>query len=228
MRVWYQSDASLGFDPLWEKYEQSLKRHINRVKLSTTVVDVRGIDHKDSEIEQQYKKSKHHKIINNAVEAQKGNYDVFAVGCTLDPGRSESRRLIDIPAAFIGESSMYHACALGRKVSIVARTKEVMPKFEENIRNFGLTQNISEISYLSFTLNQLALAFENPKPVIEEFLNESKKLIQKGAEVIIPGCGILNIILVENGVNRIGHVVIIDTTAVLIKTAEFLGNLKKR
>src|SRR4030067_104898 len=108
MRVWLHSDASLGFDHLWEKYEQSLIR--------------------------------------------------------------EMRRLIDIPAAFIGESSMYHACALGRKVSIVARTMEVMPKFEENIRNFGLTQNISEISYLSFTLNQLALAFENPKPVIEEFL----------------------------------------------------------
>jgi len=33
MRIWYQSDAPIGFDPSWENYERSLKRHINEVKL---------------------------------------------------------------------------------------------------------------------------------------------------------------------------------------------------
>ncbi len=227
MKIWYQSDAPIGFDPLWKVYERSLRKHIDEVKLPNTVVDLHGVDHKNSEVEPQDKKPMHHQIINNALVAQKSNYDVFAVGCTLDPGRSEIRKLINIPSAFIGESSMVHACALGRKVSIVARTGEVIPKFEENIRDYGVHQNISEIGHLSLTLNQLVVAFNNPKPVVEEFLKESKRLIQKGAEVILPGCGVLNIILTKNRVDRIDHVVIVDTTAVLIKTAEFLGILRK-
>jgi len=227
MRIWYQSDASIGFDPLWESYEGSLKKHIDEIKLLSTVVDLHGVDHKSSEIKQQDEQFSHQQIVNNALEAQRNRYDVFAVGCTLDPGRSEIRGLIDIPSAFIGESSMVHACALGRKVSIVARTGEVIPKFKENIRSYGLHQNISEIGHLSCTLDQLALGFKNPKPVIDKFLRESQKLIQKGAEVLIPGCGVLNILLAENRVNRIDHVVILDTTAVLIKTAEFLGSLRK-
>lgn len=228
MRVWYQSDASIGFDSSWDNYEQCLRKHIGEVKLPNTVVDIYGIDHKKSKIEEQYKKSKNYKIISNALEAQKRSYDVFVVGCTLDPAWSEIRRMVGIPSAFIGESSMYYSRALGRKVSIVTRTKEVCVKMRKNVKRYGCQRHISEIKHLSLTLGQLARGFNNPKPVIDEFRDKSRELKRNGVEVIIPGCGILNMILVENGIKRVDHVIIVDTAAVLIKTAELFGNLRKR
>jgi Asp/Glu/hydantoin racemase len=229
MKIWYQSDAPLGFDPLWENYKISLEKNIDKIKLPDTLVEIYGnepIGLKAANLEKE--KLRIDQVINNAIEAQKNNYDVFVVGCTADPGRSKIRKLLNIPTIFIGENSMNFACALGKNISIVARAEEVCTKFKKNIRDYGLNNMIFKISHLSFTLEQLATSFEDPKPVIEKFLTEANKLVRKGAEVIIPGCGILNMLLSKCRIKRVNGVLVLDTAAILIKTAELLGSLAKK
>ena len=194
-----------------------------------TLVEIYGNELLNSNLSNLEKeKLRINQIVNMAIKAQENHYDVFAVGCTLDPGRSKIRELLDIPSAFIGESSLNFACTLGKNIGIVARTKEISPKFKKNIQDYGLKNMIIKMSHLSFTLEQLALSFNNPESIIKEFLSQANKLVRRGVEVIIPGCGILNMLLQAGQNQKIKGIPILDSVAVLIKTAELFGSMVKR
>jgi hypothetical protein len=44
MKIWYQSVASLGQNPVWDDYEKAVAEHIAAVKRPETQVDVKGIE----------------------------------------------------------------------------------------------------------------------------------------------------------------------------------------
>ena len=44
MKIWYQSGASIGFDPMWNEYEATLNSYLNRIARPGTEVSVHGVE----------------------------------------------------------------------------------------------------------------------------------------------------------------------------------------
>ncbi|MGD8986367.1 MAG: hypothetical protein PVI53_20240, partial [Desulfobacteraceae bacterium] len=60
------------------------------------------------------------------------------------------------------------------------------------------------------------------------FKSAIQRAVDKGAEVILPGCGILNLLSVENDLTSVGNATILDVSGVLMKTLETMIILKEK
>ena len=81
--------------------------------------------------------------------------------------------------------------------------------------------------YFDMATEVMAKHFNNPGPVIEAFKSAAHQAIQSGAEVIIPGCGCLNLVLAENKFAEVEGATVLDVTGALMKMAELMIVLHK-
>ena len=51
MRIWWQSSLSLGADPIWAPYQESLIKHVQKVARAGTEVDVHGVKFEEPRLE---------------------------------------------------------------------------------------------------------------------------------------------------------------------------------
>jgi len=52
-------------------------------------------------------------------------------------------------------------------------------------------------------------------------------LVAQGAEVIVPGCGLLNLLCVQQGLNQVEGATVLDVTGALLKMTEAMITLKR-
>src|SRR3954462_8380897 len=58
-------------------------------------------------------------LIRNAVEAEKQGYAAMAITHFQDAGLAEVKAVVDIPVLGLGETTLLHACTLGRKLGLI-------------------------------------------------------------------------------------------------------------
>ena len=227
MKIWYQSSSPLDGGPIFEDYKKAISDHVKAI-LPGVEIDPHGVKKSILEVEYKYflylsKKE----IIENMIEAERKGYEVIALGCFLDPGLQEARSMVEIPIASMGESSMLFACTLGKKFSIITYNEKLLSTYEDNIRLYGLDSRLASIGVMKSDLEMLAGAFRSPKPIIDSFIEASEKAIQVGAEVVIPGCGLLNLVLVKNRVNTVrdSGVPILDCVGLNLLMAKTVAKL---
>jgi hypothetical protein len=63
---------------------------------------------------------------------------------------------------------------------------------------------------------------------MERFRVNARRLIAKGADVLIPAEGVLNLLLVRDGLQEVDGVPLLDSFGVVVAMAEMLVNLRKR
>ncbi|MEA3442513.1 MAG: aspartate/glutamate racemase family protein [Chloroflexota bacterium] len=169
MRIWYQSSTSLGLDPMWNPYLESLKKHVKEVARAGTTVDIHGVEVMHPLVERscytEYLNQS--QIINNAISAEKESYDVFCVGCTLDPGFLEIREVVGIPVAFLSESCLHLASILADKFSLLSYNKAVLLALGRKIRQYGMEQQFISCSSFELSMSDLVSGFQNPEPIID-------------------------------------------------------------
>lgn len=230
-RIWWQSSTSLDVLPILKTYAESLQRHARRILPSNFEIVVRGVSRGTFEVDHPYFEHLNNlEIIENLYKAQKEGYTAIAVGCFLDPGVREIRTIADIPVLGIAESAMLTACMLGRKFAIVTHTPNaIIKKFSQMIREYGLSKRVAPTSCINVSMDDLAKAFENPKPIITEFLSVSEKVVQQKTEIIIPNYRLLNMVLAENKISHLpgGKIPILDATGALLKQIEALITLRR-
>lgn len=230
MKIWYQSYTSIGSDPKWRYYEESLERHLAKVARPDTKVDVRGVDRFPPKmLECSYFQYLHiNQVIENALEAEKKGYDVFVLAGMRDFAYNELKDVVDIPLAFIAEASFHMACLLASKFSVIWTGASSLKAGAANVKRYGLEDRYIPGINISISHMELLEAFEkNPQKVIRRFKDAGRLLADQGAGVLIPGFGGLSSFLAEQGVNEVDGVPILDNQAALIKTAETLVDLKK-
>src|SRR5690606_34935702 len=71
-------------------------------------------------------------------------------------------------------------------------------------------------------------AFDNPSEVLAAFEQACEVAIRAGADVIIPGEGVLNELLVHLGISEVSSVPVIDTIAVTVLHTEMLVQAYKK
>jgi allantoin racemase len=73
----------------------------------------------------------------------------------------------------------------------------------------------------------LAGSPEQYSPVIEDFREVAQAAIDDGAEILVPGCGMLSPMLTINGITEVDGVPIFDPMVVGIKIAEAMVDMFK-
>lgn len=219
----------MGFDSRWEPYYQALKTHVKEIVRPDTEVKFSGVEITTPEFDKYYyfEYLNTNQLLNNAIRAEREGYNAFAIGCILDPGFPEVRGIVNIPVVFVGESSMHVACMMGERFSIIVRYPYMVSRIRRNIKRYGLEGKAAPLGCLDFNFSSIIDCFKKPEPFMEAFAKESEKAVNQGADVLIPGCMISNMVLVKNGIKQVSGTPILDGVGVAVKVAEAMADLNK-
>ena len=116
------------------------------------------------------------------------NYDAFVIACYSDhPTIYALREITDKPVLGIAEASMYAACMLGNKFSIITTNDEWEPLLWDSVKHYGLAERCASIRTTVKAVLELEEVGE--EGMYNLILGEARRAISDdGAEVICLGC----------------------------------------
>lgn len=231
MRIWHQSFTDLDAFPL---YRETLREHGLRVMGSDAQVVVHGlrpgtypagIAPMDVNSVAGLRMLNEQQVCEAALAAQDSGYDAVAIGCFFDPALRQARSLVDIPVASLAESCMLTACSLGRKFAFISLTDFQKMLTEDLAASYGLAGRMAGVVAMSPAVRLFDL--ESSGDVVESikarFIASCHEALRLGAEIIIPGDGILNEFLVRHQLLQVDGAVVLDSLGVLFQHAAFLA-----
>jgi allantoin racemase len=165
-----------------------------------------------------------------------GIYDAIIGMCFFDPMGREVRQALDIPFIGPGEVAMRLAGLMGAKFGVVSIGDKANWTIEDIIRKYGLQDQAVPVRGLQVSFEDQMNALTDAHKKIEGFLKASKQLIADGAEVIIPGCMVMDPVLrfapgcekeYPNGIQEVDGIPVMNVVALTIKVAEAFAAMKK-
>ena len=175
-------------------------------------------------------------ILHAVVQAEREGFDGALIACFHDPMLWDVRQAVDIPVVGFGESSMVLATLMGRKFGVVTISPFSVHDTEENIVRYGLGDRCAGVRCTFEPGDVQEKAMGDARGAIEAFTVAARELIAAGAEVIIPGCGLMAPALrfapgaeaeYPNGLTEVDGVPIADVYGNAIKCLEALVALRK-
>lgn len=162
-------------------------------------------------------------IIRNAVQAEREGFDAVAISHFQDAGLHEAKSAVGIPVLGLGETTLFHACTLGRKLGLVTINPAFVPWHEDQVVRYGLTQRVIGVRAVDAKVSDFMEAFASKKgydALYPKFEREAKALLDAGADVIVPAGGLpMLLFAAERGANIDGAPVV-NGLLVLAKMAE--------
>jgi len=115
------------------------------------------------------------------------NYDGFVIACYSDhPTIYAAREITDKPVLGIAEASMYVACMIGYKFSVVTTNDEWQPLLWDAVKHYGLRERCASVRTTGMSVLSLE---ESEDQAYELIVEEARKAVaEDGAEVICLGC----------------------------------------
>jgi allantoin racemase len=175
-------------------------------------------------------------ILYMIMQAEREGYDAALIACYHDPGLWAARQAVDIPVVGFGESSMLLALTMGRKFGLFCPSPLGVPDYEDRVAFYGLADRCAGVvpGYLAAAEQEGAMV--DAHAAIDEFTTVARELIARGAEVIIPGCGLIAPSVrfalgcsseYPDGIDQIDGVPIMDLYGAAVMMAETLVALKR-
>ena len=165
-----------------------------------------------------------------AIAAEREDYDVFFMNHFQDVGLYEARAAVKIPVLGLGEATLLHACTMGRKLGLIAINPGFIPTHNEQICRYGLQQRIAGIRAMEANISDYMEAFTSPAKKLElkaAFEREARRLIDGGADVIVPTGGIPMMLFGKEPDATVDGAPIVNGVTVVIKAAEMAVKLKR-
>lgn len=175
-------------------------------------------------------------IFHAVVQAERDGFDGALIACFHDPMLWDIRQAVDIPVVGFGESSMLLAAMMGQKFGVVTISPYSVHSTEENIVKYGLRDRCAGVTCLFESGSEQEKAMADARGAIESFTVAARELIAAGAELIIPGCGLLSPALrfatgaereYPMGFREVDGVPIADIYGSAIRCVETLVSLRK-
>jgi Asp/Glu/hydantoin racemase len=169
-------------------------------------------------------------VIRGAIQAEREGYDVFFMNHFQDVGLYDARASVNIPVLGLGEATLLHACTLGRKLGLLAINPAFIPTHAEQVHRYGLQQRIAGIRAINANIGDYMEAFASPvkKAALQAvFEHEARRLIDDGADVIVPTGGIPMMLFGNEPGANIDGAPIVNGVTVVIKAAEMAVKLKR-
>jgi Asp/Glu/hydantoin racemase len=169
-------------------------------------------------------------VIEHVQQAEREGYDAVAIASYTEPFVREARSVVDIPVASMAESTLLTGCSVARKSALITVSEDIVVMAERIIAASALERRVATVLALDPAVNepQLLVAFDTPAPVLDSFHATARRAIAAHADVIIPAEGVLNELLVAQGVRDIDGVPVMDSVGVVLLHAEMLAKLHRR
>jgi allantoin racemase len=169
-------------------------------------------------------------VIRGAIQAERDDYDVFFMNHFQDVGLYDARASVSIPVLGLGEATLFHACTMGRKLGLLAINPAFIPTHAEQVHRYGLQQRIAGIRAINANIGDYMEAFASPPKKAELwaiFEDEAKRLIDDGADVIVPTGGIPMMLFGHEPEANVDGAPIVNGVTVVIKAAEMAVKLRR-
>lgn len=120
--------------------------------------------------------------------AELDNFDAFVIACYSDhPTIYAAREITNKPVLGIAEASMYLACMVGHKFSVVTTNNEWGPLLWDAVHHYGLAERCASVRTTGMAVLDLEAGGE--QDTFSLILEGARQAInQDGAEVICLGC----------------------------------------
>ena len=168
--------------------------------------------------------------IRGAFEAQKQGYDAYFMNHFQDAGLAAARASVDIPVLGLGETTLLHACTLGRRLGLVAINPAFVSWHQEQVLGYGLQQRVMGVRTIDARISDYMAAFVDQEVrarLHEAFLREARALLSEGADVIVPTGGIPMMLFAADAGAEIDGAPIVNGIAVVVKAAEMAVKLRR-
>jgi Asp/Glu/hydantoin racemase len=119
---------------------------------------------------------------------------------------------------------------MGRKLGLIAINPAFIPTHNEQVCRYGLQQRIAGIRAMEANISDYMEAFTSPAKKLELqaiFEREARRLIDDGADVIVPTGGIPMMLFGREPDVNVDGAPIVNGVTVVIKAAEMAVKLKR-
>jgi Asp/Glu/hydantoin racemase len=234
LKIWHQSFTDLDAFPLYRDTLRAHGRAVMGEEASVVVHGLRpgtyppGIAPMEVNSRAGLRLFNETQVCEAALAAQEAGYDAFALGCFFDPALHAARSLVDIPVVSLTESCMLTACSLGRRFAVISLTDFQKMLTEDLAQAYGLSARLAGVVAMApavrlFDLEEGSAATDTIK---QSFAESCRQALKLGAEVIIPGDGVLNEFLVRHRMLEVQGAVVLDSLGVLFQHAAFLARAR--
>lgn len=169
-------------------------------------------------------------FIRNAVEAERQGYDAVAITHFQDAGLMEAKSAVDIPVLGLGETTLFHACTLGRKLGLVTINPAFIPWHEEQVIRYGLQQRVVGVRAVDARVSDFIDAFagkEAYNALYPKWERECRALLDAGADVILPAGGLPMMLYGSEPGANIDGAPIVNGITLIAKAAEMAIKLRR-
>jgi len=140
----------------------------------------------------------------------------------------DARAVVGIPVVGYGETAIHFAAMTGRRFGVVGFIPELATPIGDNIRAAGLEHRLVGFDHLEGGPDVINEAFAGDSSrLLDQFEAAVGRLADRGAELIIPGEGLPNEILVDAGIHSLAGVPIVDADGLAVKLAVLLVELRQ-
>jgi len=132
-------------------------------------------------------------FVRGAVEAERQGFDAMAITHFQDAALAEVKSVAKIPVLGLGETTLFHACTLGRKLGLVTINPAFIPWHEDQVIRYGLQSRVVGVRAVNATVAEFIDAFasqESFNKLKPKWESECKVLLDAGADVIVPAGGL--------------------------------------
>jgi Asp/Glu/hydantoin racemase len=166
-------------------------------------------------------------FIRNAVEAERQGYDCVAITHFQDAGLMEAKSAVAIPVLGLGETTLLHACTLGRKMGLVTINPAFIPWHEDQVIRYGLQQRVVGVRAVDAKVSDFIDAFAS-KPAFDALYprweRECRTLLDAGADLIVPAGGLPMMLY---GGTMLEGAPVLNGMTLIAKSAEMIVKLRK-
>lgn len=231
MKIWCQLPISMPRSSYESYYELLQKDYelIKRVDTEVVIKDVpTGLRSPDLVSYIGLRQANDRELLKAMLQAEEEGFSAVAGACFTDGAISAAGNLLDIPVVGPGRASMLLATMMGVRFAII--TTGPTPQTECMVDSYNMRPSVISCRPVRcLTLD--SAAFLNClgggyHPAVENFREVAQGCIEDGADVLIPGCGLLSPMLTVSNVRDIDGVPIIDPMQVALKFAEMMVDLK--
>ncbi|OAF07237.1 hypothetical protein AYJ54_18105 [Bradyrhizobium centrolobii] len=229
MRIWHQSVTELEALP---HYADSLSRRFAAVAgpgvevvLHGVPIGTYGSSSPAQALEYPRERSRIADVVLAQVErAEAEGFDAVMIASFAEPALREARAALDIPVTSMMESCLLAGCSVAPLIGIVTISPAGARMLREGVDRHQLNARVAELVSLDPAFNEFDLqrAFDEPDKVRAAFEIAARKAIEAGADVIVPGEGVLNELAAHLGIRELDRVAVMDATALTLTHTEML------
>jgi allantoin racemase len=229
MRIWHQSMTELDALP---QYAASLSRRFAAVAGPDTEVVLHGVPPGT------YGSSSPAKVLASPVErhrvagivlqqikqAEHEGFDGVMIASFAELALREARSEVEIPVTSMAESTLLAGSSVAARVGIVTISPAGVHMLRDIVAQHGFDTRVASVVSLQPAVDEFELqnAFDRPDAVRAAFERACRTAIDVGADVIVPGEGVLNELALHLGIREIDSVGVMDAIAVTVLYTEML------